>query len=250
MPKRIKRGGDQTGSDSEIALMIGGLCLLFIVAGIVLYVVMKDKKDPDESDESDEIGDSTPVKTCGEAVNIDGAFDCSVGSILQEDKKCGDNCSSERCCDEKSCQPPSSLTAGYLDGGVTWSKELKYSDFENDFVKGDKIDTLKMSCDTENKYSGIPNIKYCGTNENWVFTGCKDDLPSCKSGKNTDDRGHPYTAGRSAVSNCQENIELSMFDSLDTQANNCDQHYQNNGYFCKLVDDGNNNCNQAKQCRP
>ena len=128
--------------------------------------------------------------------------------------------------------------------------EEKYSDFKNDVVKVDKIDTSKMSCDTTNKYSGTPSIKYCGTNEKWGFTGCKDNLPSCKTGKNTDDRGQPYTAGRSAVSNCQENIELSMFDLLDTQANKCDQHYQNNGYFCKLVDDGNNNCTQANQCRP
>ena len=249
MPKRIKRGGDQTnsGSDSDVALMIGGLFFLFIAAGLVYFLVMKDKKDSNESDESEE---STAVKTCDEAVNIDGAFDCPEGSILKGDKRCGENCSAERCCDEKSCQPPASLTAGYLDGGVTWSKELKYSDFENDVVKADKIDTSKMSCDTENKYSGTPSIKYCGTNENWEFTGCNDDLPSCKMGKNTDDRGHPYTAGRSSVSNCEENIELSIFDSLGEQANNCDQHYQNNGYFCKLVDDGNNNCIQAKQCRP
>ena len=248
MPKRIKKGGDQTNSDSDIGLMIGGLFFLFIAAGLVYYFAMKDKNDS-SSDDDDGDGDG-PVKTCGEAVNIDGAFDCSVGSILQEDKRCGENCSAERCCDEKTCQPPASLTAGYLAGGITWSKELKYSDFENDVVKVDKIDTSKMSCDTTNKYSGTPSIKYCGTNEKWGFTGCKDNLPSCKTGKNTDDRGQPYTAGRSAVSNCQENIELSMFDLLDTQANKCDQHYQNNGYFCKLVDDGNNNCTQANQCRP
>lgn len=245
MPKRIKGGSDQTGSDSDVVLIIGGLFFLFIAAGLVYFLVIKDKTNSDESDESE---DST-VKTCDEAVNIDGAFDCPEGSILKEDKRCGDNCSSERCCAEITCKPPSALKAGYLDGGVTWSKELKYSDFENDIVKADKIDISKLSCDTENKYSGTPSIRYCGTNENWEFTGCKDDLNSCTTGKNIDDRGHPYTAGRSSVSNCEENIELSLFDSLGEQANKCDQYYQNNGYFCKLVDDGINNCIQAGQCR-
>ena len=79
--------------------------------------------------------------------------------FLQKEKKCGENCSAERCCKENTCLPPDRLPAGYFDGGITWSKELKYSDFENDVVKVDKIDTSEMSCDTANKYSGTPSIK-------------------------------------------------------------------------------------------
>ena len=156
-----------------------------------------------------------------------------------------------RCCEEKICNPPSFVPDAYKADDITWSKVLKFSDFdEGDNVKSSEIDVSKMSCNTANNYSGTPNIKRCGENgENWEFTGCVDDLPACMFGKNPDDGGHAYTAGRFPIINCEEGIKLSMWDSIEEQYLMCDRHYQGDGKFCKLIDDLNNHCLQGAKCR-
>lgn len=251
MPKirRRRGGGAETPVDNsdDSLLLIGGGLLFFIVAGVLIYYFLVKEKDSNEENEEEneeEESDGLKCDTLSE--------DCPENYVLNETKNCGDKCTIEKCCKERTCRAPGFVPDGYIVDEVTWSKNLKFSDFQGDYVKNSAIDTSKMSCDTANDYSGTPNIKRCPTgngDDDWEFIGCNDQLEQCTTGKNPDDGGHPYTAGRSPTANCEQDIELSVFDTIEEEYLKCDKKYQNDGKFCKLIDDVNNNCREGAKCR-
>lgn len=249
MPRKYKRGGAVTpenvpqNSSDNLVLLMGGFIFLVVLGGILYYFMAQENNASGTGEEEEPSQDN--VKTCETLQE-----NCPEGTFMKEGKICGENCNIARCCEEKSCNPPSFVPDAYKADDITWSKVLKFSDFEGDNVKSSAIDVSKMSCDTANDYSGTPNIKRCGENgDNWEFIGCNDNLQSCNTGKNPDDGGHPFSGRRSSVANCEQAVELSVWDTIEEQYLRCDEYYQNDGKFCKLIDDANNNCLQGAKCR-
>ena len=217
MPRRykLKFGGGNSGNVPVITDDTGGNKYLLIGLVVVFFIIPL-------------IGFSlyfASRTTCGPDI----LCDISKGSIHKSgifDVDCGDTCNSDTCCEAKICNPPTTLSDGYIGG---YNKTIISSLLQSPFA------LQGVTCDTANDYDGEAKAKNCGSADTWSYTGCGSS-GGCAKGKNMDITSYNVAPpeGRTPKSSCNQIlIDLGRLHEDSTKEAECNKYYS--------IEDGVNN---------
>ena len=181
-------------------------------------------------------------ETCKDKEDDEFKITCPAGKKLKN-KVCENDCDEIECCEEKTCNPPSSLPTGYS-GSPSLETLKSVSDFQ------DGVHQLSgVTCNTP-EYKGTPVARTCSAGATWVYDGCER---TCKRGPNPDAPGITLSDDRQSGGSCSDH-DPSNTDGQNDQRKFCNGFYNSNGNFCKLqvTDlislDPTNNCVEGSSC--